>query len=83
MGPGAFRLILLTTLLFTETLTRESFLGATLLPGLHVVAVFLDFLDDVFRLHLSFEAPESILQRFTLLNDNFCHAYSPPSLLMF
>src|SRR5271154_4767826 len=84
MGPVAidFRLILLTTLLLTETLTRESFLGATLFSGLHVVAVLLDFLDDIFRLHFPLEAPECILQRFTLLNDNFCHAYSPPSLLV-
>jgi len=82
MGPIDVRLILLTTLLLTETLTRESFLGATLFPGLHVVAVLLDFFDDVFRLHFPLEAPECILQRFTLLNDNFCHAYSPPSLLV-
>jgi len=82
MGPIDVRLILLTTLLLTETLTRESFLGATFFSGLHVVAVLLDFFDDVFRLHFSLEAPECILQRFTLLNDNFCHAYSPPSLLV-
>ena len=83
MGPNDVRLILLTTLLFAETLTRESFLGATLFPRLHVVAVLLDFLDDVLRLDFSLEAPEGILQRFALLNDNFCHAYSPPSLWMF
>ena len=75
------RLILLTPLLLAETLTREGFLGATLFPRLHVVAVLLDFLDDVFRLHLPLEAAESVLQRFALLNDNFCHAYSPPSLM--
>ena len=79
MGPIDVRLILLTTLLLAETLTRECFLGATLLPRLHVVAVLFDLFDDVFRLHLSLEAAESILQRFALLNDNFCHAYSPPS----
>ena len=71
-------LVLLTPLLLTETLTREGLLCATLFPGLHVVAVLLDFLDDVFRLHLSLEAPECILQRFAFLNDNFCHATSPP-----
>src|ERR1700758_5788415 len=83
MGPIDVRLILLTTLLLAETLTRESFLGATLLPRLHVVAVLFDLFDDVFRLHLPLEAAESIFQRFALLNDNFCHAYSPPSLWMF
>jgi hypothetical protein len=80
MGPTDVRLILLTTLLLTETLTRKSFLGATLLPGFHVVAVLFYFFDDVFRLHFALETPESILQRFALLNNNFCHAYSPPSV---
>src|ERR1700733_10135303 len=74
-------LVLLTPLLLTETLTREGLFGSTLFPRLHVVAVLLDFLDDVFRLHLPLEAPESVLQRLALLNYNFCHAYSPPSLL--
>ena len=77
------RLILLTPLLFTETLTREGLFGATPLPRLHVVAVLLDFLDDVFRLHFPLEAPESVFQRFTLLDYNFCHAYSPPSPCVF
>jgi hypothetical protein len=75
-------LVLLTPLLFTETLTREGLFGATLFPRLHVVAVLLDFLDDVFRLYFSLEAPESVFQRLTLLNYNFCHAYSPPSLFL-
>jgi len=83
MGPSDIRLILLTTLLLAETLTRKSFLGATLFPRLHVVTVLFYLLDDVFRLHLPLEAAESIFQRFALLNDNFCHAYSPPSLWMF
>lgn len=72
------RLVLLTPLLFTETLTREGFLGTTSLSGLHVVAVFFDLLDNVLSLDFSFEAAESVLQGFTLLDNNFCHAYSPP-----
>jgi hypothetical protein len=72
------RLVLLTPLLFAETLTREGFFGPTSFPGFHIVAVLLDFLDDVFRLHLTFKSSERILQRLTLLNDNLCHAYSPP-----
>src|SRR5579863_7084032 len=75
-------LVLLTPLFFTETLTREGLLGATLFPRLHVVAVLLDLLDDVLRLHLPLEAPESVFQRLALLNYNFCHAYSPPSLCL-
>jgi hypothetical protein len=72
------RLVLLTPLLFAETLTREGFFGPTSFPGLHIVTVLLDFLNDVFRLYLTFESSERILQRLTLLNDNLCHAYSPP-----
>jgi hypothetical protein len=72
------RLILLTPLLFTEALAREGFLGAALLTRLHVVTVLFDFFDDVFTLHLTFESPERVLQRLTLLNNNFCQAYSPP-----
>jgi len=74
------RLVLLTPLFLTETLTREGLLGSTPFPGLHVVAVLLDLLDDVFRLHFPLETPESVFQRLALLNYNFCHAYSPPSL---
>ena len=78
MNPVSARLVLFTPLLFTETLTREGFLGPTPLPRLHVVAVLLDLLDDVFRLNLPLEATESVFQRLTLLNDNFCHAYFTP-----
>jgi hypothetical protein len=41
--------------------------------------VLLYFLDNVFRLDLSLETPESVFQGLTLLNNNFRHAYSPPS----
>ena len=75
-------LVLLTPLLLPETLTRESLFGPPLFPRLHVVAVLLDFLDDVLRLHLPLEAPECVFQRLALLNNNFCHAYSPPSLCL-
>ena len=78
-GPRLYgRLVLLTPLLLTETLARERLFGAPLFSRLHVIAVLLDFFDDVFRLHLSLEAAQSIFQRLTFLNDNFCHAYSPP-----
>ncbi len=67
-----------TPLLFAEPFTRESFFGTSLLTGLHVVAVLFYLFDNVFRLNFSLKTPECILQRLTLLNDNFCHAYSPP-----
>ena len=67
-----------TPLLFAEPFTREGLFRTTLLTWLHVVAVLLDLFDNVFRLDLSLEPSKGILQRLTLLNDNFCHAYSPP-----
>src|SRR6185437_2927885 len=76
------RLVLLTPLFFPETFTREGLLGTTLFAGFHVVAVLFDLFDDVFRLHFPFKPAESIFQRLTLLNNNFCHAYSPPSLFL-
>lgn len=76
------RLILLTPLFFPETFTRESLFCTALLPRLHVVAVLFDLLDDVFRLHFPLEAAESVFQRFALLNNYFCHAYSPPFLFV-
>jgi len=70
----SIRLVLFSPLLFTEAFTRESFLGATPFSGLHEVAVLLDFLNDVFRLHFPLEAPERVFQRFALLNYDFSHA---------
>src|SRR5271156_2136487 len=61
-GDRLYRLVLLSPLFLTEAFTRESFLGTTPFPGLHEIAVLLDFLDDVFGLHFSLEAPESVLQ---------------------
>ena len=72
-------LILLTPLLLAEAFTRKGSLGTTTFPGLHEVTVLFYFLDDVFGLHFPLEATESVLERLTLLNDNFSHAYSPPS----
>ena len=79
IGPS----VLLTPLLFPEAFTRKSGLGATLFSRLHVIAVALDLFDDVFRLDLALEPPESVLQRFAFLNNHFRHAYSPPFLLWF
>src|SRR5271168_3272260 len=40
--------------------------------------MLLDFLDDVFLLHLALETAQSIFQRLTLLNNDFSHLNSPP-----
>jgi hypothetical protein len=70
-------LILLATLLLAQSLPRKRFFGPALLTGLHIEAVLLDFLDDVFLLHLALKTPQGILQGFILLNDYFCQCTSP------
>jgi hypothetical protein len=78
-GPRQIgHLVLLTPLLFTETLTREGLFCTTPFTRFHVIAVLFDLLDNVLRLNFPLKTPERIFQRFTLLDDNFCHAYSPP-----
>ena len=78
-GPEQLgRLVLLTPLLFPETFTREGLFGTPLFTRFHVIAVLFNLLDNVLRLDFSLEAPERIFQGFTLLDHNFCHAYSPP-----
>src|SRR5205814_4723924 len=59
---------------------RKRFLGPALLAGFHVEAMLLDFLDDVFLLHLALKTPQGIFQRFTLLDDDFSHAINSPPI---
>ena len=53
-------------------LAGQRLLHAHLLAWLHVVRVPLDFLNNVFLLHLALEAAQCILQRFAFLNLYFC-----------
>ena len=71
------RLILFTPLLLAIALARQCCFGAALFTGLQVVTVLLDFLDDVFLLHLTLEAAKSILQRFAFLDNDFGQKNSP------
>jgi len=41
--------------------------------------MLLDFLDDVFLLHLALETAQSIFQRLTLLDDDFSHLTFTPN----
>lgn len=59
-------------------LACQGFLDALLLAGLQVEGVALDFLDDVFLLHLALEAAKSILEGLTLLQTNFCQCKNTP-----
>ncbi|HEY0701491.1 MAG TPA: hypothetical protein VGD60_01880 [Candidatus Acidoferrales bacterium] len=55
------QLVLLTPLLFAETLTREGFFRTPPFTWFHVVAVLFDLFDDVLRLDLPLKSPERIL----------------------
>jgi hypothetical protein len=70
-------LIWLSATLFSSTLSRQSLLQALLLTRLQVVGVTLHFLNYVFRLNLALEPTQSILQRLTLLQSNFCQTDHP------
>jgi hypothetical protein len=55
------QLVLLTPLLFAETLTREGLFRTPPFTWFHVVAVLFDLFDDVLRLDLPLKTPERIL----------------------
>jgi hypothetical protein len=66
------KLILLLTNLLAITLTCKRFFHALLLTWFQIKRVALDFLDDVFGLHLALEAPQGILKGFAFLYSNLC-----------
>src|SRR5207244_5178448 len=63
----------LLTFELLSQLTFESFLFSRL----HVVGVFLDFLDDAFLLNLSLEAPKGALNGLTFEHPNFGQSMPP------
>jgi hypothetical protein len=73
-------LVRFAPLLLAQSLPRKRFFGPALFAGFHVEAVLLDFLDDIFLLHLALETAQGIFQRFTLLNDDFCHGLNSPPI---
>ena len=76
---AAEKLVRFPPLLLAQSLPRKRFLGPALFTGLHIEAMLLDFLDDVFLLHLAFETAQSVLQRFTFLDDDFSHVIFTPN----
>ena len=66
-------------LLAFELLSQLTF-QAFLFSGLHVVGVFLDFLDNAFLLNLSFEAPKGALNGLTFEHPNFGQSIPPQYL---
>jgi hypothetical protein len=65
--------------LFLGTLPRQSLLYSALIARLQVEGVTLHFLNNVLGLHFALESTKSILDRFALLQSNFCHAHHPPT----
>src|SRR5437899_1945114 len=63
-------------LLAFELLSQLTF-DAFLFSGLHVVGVFLDFLDNAFLLNLSLEAPKGALNGLTFEHPNFRQSMPP------
>src|ERR1700675_4051508 len=74
------KLIRFAPLLLAQSLPRKRFFGPAFLSGLHIEAMLLDFLDDVFLLHLALETAQGIFQRFTLLDDDFSHCINSPPI---
>jgi hypothetical protein len=71
--PAWGSLVQLPPLLLAQPLARQCLLRTALLTRLHVITVFLDFLDDVFLLHFAFEPAQRIFQRLTFLDADFSH----------
>ena len=78
-GPP-LKLVRFPPLLLAQSLPRKRFFRPALLAGFHIEAMFLDFLDDVFLLHLALETPQGIFQGFTLLDDDFSHCFNSPPI---
>jgi hypothetical protein len=74
------KLVLLFASLLAIPLARQSCLDATLLAGLQVVGVTLDFFDDVLLLYLPLESAQRIFERLAFLYANLCQSVPPPYL---
>src|SRR5579862_2779056 len=83
-GPDCLllQLVLFASLLFAQTLAGQCLLGASFLTRFHVETMLLDFLDNVFLLHLALESTQCVFKRLAFLYDDFSHArIHLPSLL--
>ena len=77
-GAALYCLVLFFTGFLASSLASQRCLHALLLAGLQVKGMTLDFLDNVFLLHLALESPQSILEGFSLLKPYFCQTNTPP-----
>jgi len=72
-----WELIRLSANFFSGPLSSQSLLHAPLLARFQIVGVTLDFPNDIFRLNLALEPTQGILQRFAVLQSNFCQTDHP------
>ena len=79
---AAFGLLLFFTRFFPAALACQSFFYTLLLAGLQIKRVALNLLNDVFLLHLAFEAAQCIFQRLALLQSNFSQRNYTPRLVL-
>ena len=63
----------------STALSRQSLFHSFLFAWLQVERVLLNLLDDVLSLDLSLEAPESIFDRFALIQSDFGHVIHTPN----
>jgi hypothetical protein len=77
--PRLTQLILLFAKLLAGTLARQRLLHAALRTRLQVEGVTLHFFNDVFRLNLALKSPQGVLDRFALLQSDFCQFNHPPA----
>ena len=73
-------LVLLLTDLLAIALACKRFFHTFLFTGLQIKRVTLDFLDDVFGLHLALKAPQGILKGFAFLYSNLCQKKHLPTV---
>jgi hypothetical protein len=72
------RLVLFFACFLSGALTSQRSFYTLFFAGLQVKGVPFYLLDDVFLLHLAFEAAESVLEGLSLLKPYFCQNYTPP-----
>ena len=79
LRPAKIELLRFAPHFLAQSLPRKRFFRPAFFAGLHIEAVFLYFLDDVFLLHFALETAQRIFQGLTLLDNNFSHlVISPP-----
>src|SRR5215831_7853332 len=64
--------------LLSKPLSRQRLFDSAPFPWLKIEGVLLDFLDDVFLLHLAFEPTQGVFQRFPFLKSHFSQSTNTP-----